>query len=239
MKAMVLAAGEGRRLRPMTDAVPKPMVSVAGEPVLGRALGRLADAGVRDVVINLHHRADAIQSYCGDGSRWGIRIAYSPEPTLQGTAGALRPWRAFFDETFLVVYGDNIWTCDLDRFVAFHRASNALATVTLFRREDAGQSGVADVADDGRITRFVEKPGDAGAFSGWVNAGVLALEPAALELIPEAGAPDFGRDLFPAWLAAGQPVFGYRMTGDENLWWIDTPRDLERAERELRAEVTR
>jgi NDP-sugar pyrophosphorylase family protein len=239
VKAMVLAAGEGRRLRPMTDAVPKPMVSVAGEPVLGHALNRLADAGVRDVVINLHYRPEAIQSYCGDGSRWGIRITYSPEPTLQGTAGALRPWRAFFDETFLVVYGDNIWTCALDRFVTFHRASNALATVALFRREDAGQSGVADVGEDGRIKTFVEKPGDDLAFSRWVNAGVLALEPKALGVIPEAGAPDFGRDLLPTLLAAGQPVFGYRMTGDEKLWWIDTPRDLERAERELRAETTR
>lgn len=236
---MLLAAGQGTRLRPITDDIPKPMVVINGRPILDWTLEALARDGVCDVVINTHHRADVITRFCGDGTKWGIRIRYSPEPRLQGTAGALRPWRSFFDQTFLVVYGDNISTCRYDRLLEAHRTRCADATVALFWRSDPTSSGVAALDEEGWVTRFVEKPSHDHVFSQWVNAGVLALEPQLIETIPTTDAADFGRDLLPLWAAEGRRVLGYCMSDAERLWWIDTPQDLARVEAEFRQDGAR
>jgi NDP-sugar pyrophosphorylase family protein len=229
---MVLAAGEGRRLRSHTT-LPKPMVSVNGQPVISWTLDALARNGVRDVVINVHYRPDVIPGFCGDGARWNLHIQYSPESTLQGTAGALRPWQTFFDDTFLLVYGDNLTTCDYSRLIEVHRRRGADATVALFWREDPFQSGIAELDDEGWIRRFLEKPSPDQVFSHWVNAGVLVLEPDLIAGIPSDGTPDVSRDLLPRWLQDGRRVLGYRMSPTERLWWIDTPTDLLRVEAEL------
>ena len=230
---MVLAAGTGARLRPLTDDLPKPMVSVNGRPMLDWTLRSLARHGVREVVINTHHRADVITRFCGDGAKWRLHIQYSPEARLQGTAGALRAWRTFFDQTFLVVYGDNLTTCSYPRLVETHRAHRADVTIALFWRPDTSQSGIAEVDSEGWVTRFVEKPRSAQVFSHWANAGVLVLEPALVDTIPADGAPDFGRDLLPRWIDERRRVLGYQMSAAERLWWIDTPRDLARVIGEL------
>jgi mannose-1-phosphate guanylyltransferase/phosphomannomutase len=235
MKGFILAAGEGSRLRPLTDTIPKPMVTLAGRPILEYAVEALARHGVRDLIMNLHHKPDVIRTYFGDGSRFGMRIQYSFEPMLLGTAGALAPWADFLDETFFLVYGDNLSTCDLTKLAAFHRARDAWATVALFWREDTRQSGVADLEPDGRIRRFVEKPAAGDVFSHWVNAGILVLEPACVADIPKGRPSDFGRELLPLWIAEGQPVYGYEMADDERLWWVDTPADLAHATREWEA----
>jgi NDP-sugar pyrophosphorylase family protein len=234
VKAFVLAAGAGTRLRPLTDDRPKPMIEVAGRPILGHTIARLAKAGVTDLVINLHHAGEVLTAYVGDGGAWGVRVQYSPEAELLGTAGAIVPWRPYFaDGTFLVVYGDNLTTCRYADLLALHRRTGALATVALYWRDDPAQSGIADVGDDGRIHRFLEKPGPGQVFSHWVNAGVLALEPEALALMPAQGFSDFGRELLPRWVDQGRRVTGYRMSPGEGLWWIDTPEDLARVRREL------
>ena len=233
MKALVLAAGSGVRLRPLTADRPKPMVTIAGRPLLEYTVRRLARSGVTDLVINLHHAPDAVPAHFGDGTGFGVRIQYSREATLLGTAGALGPWRAFFgDAPFLVVYGDNLSTCRYEALVERHGASNAWATVALFWRDDPTKSGIAGVAADGRIDRFLEKPAPAEVFSHWVNAGILALDPRVLDDIPD-GEADFGRELLPAWVKAGRQVMAYRMSADEGLWWIDTPADLARVRAEL------
>lgn len=239
MKAMVLAAGEGRRLRPLTTAVPKPMIAIVGRPILEHTVESLVRQGVRELVINLHHCSDSVRAHFGDGSRWGARIRYSPEPTLRGTAGALTPWREFFDASFLVVYGDNLTSCNLASLEGVHRARRAFATMALFHRADPSQSGVAEVEPDGRIRRFLEKPGAGAVFSHWVNAGVMILEPEAIDTIPRDRPADFGRDLLPRWVAEGRQVFGYLMPADEKLWWIDTPEDLRRVESEFAGEAVR
>jgi mannose-1-phosphate guanylyltransferase len=233
MKAMVLTAGAGTRLGSLTARVPKPMVPVAGRPILDYTIGHLVRHGVQDLVINLHFHADMIRTYCGDGSRWGARIRYSPEAELLGTAGALAPWRAFFDRTFMVVYGDNLTTCDLTRLRAFHGERRADATLALYWRDQPGAGGIAEVDADGRILRFLEKPSPEQIFSRWVNAGLLVLEPGLLDFVPDGRAADFGRDVLPACVAAGRRVFGYRMPAGERLWWIDTPEDLDRVQAEL------
>ncbi len=236
MKAMILAAGQGTRLRPHTDAMPKPLIPVAGRSFLERTLDRLSAAGVTDVVVNVCYRPARIVDALGDGGRWGLRIHYSVEPTLRGTAGALRPWRTFFDADVLVCYGDNYCACDLPALLRQHRARRADVTVVLHWREDVSSSGVASLDEDDRIARFVEKPAAADADSHWVNAGLLVLARERLDDIPDVYPSDLSRDLLPRWIADGRAVFGHRLSAAERVWWIDTPDDLARASRALASE---
>ena len=229
-KAMLLAAGRGTRLRPLTETVAKCMVEINGKPVLEHNVERLREHGVTDILINLHYLPKAVSNHFGDGSRFGVRIRYAYEPELLGTAGAVRNTAAFFDAPFFVWYGDNLSTCRLDRLRAFHEAKGSVATIALHHRDDPTQSGIVGLDEQDRITRFLEKPRPEQVFSHWVSAGILALEPRALEAIPRTGAPDFGRDVFPALLERGAPVYGYRMADDEALWWIDTAADLQRVQ---------
>jgi mannose-1-phosphate guanylyltransferase len=236
MKAMLLAAGEGARLRPLTDKIPKPMLALGGRPILESNVKLLAAHGVRDIAINLHHQPQAITDHFGDGSAYGVRIRYSYEPELLGTAGAVKAMEHFFDDTFYVLYGDNLTDCDLGRLLALHRLNESRLTMALFHRENATASGIAQCAEDGRILKFVEKPREGDVFSPWVNAGALALEPAVLARIPREGPSDFGRDVVPALLAAQERVYGYKMT--ENLVWIDSPEDYRRAQQAVERHAT-
>jgi NDP-sugar pyrophosphorylase family protein len=215
------------RLRPLTESVPKCMISVSGKPLLQHTIEWFHRYGVVELVINLCHLPDAVMSYFGDGSRWGVSIAYSTEQEPLGTAGGVKNVAGFFDGPFFVWYGDNMSTCDLARLYEFHRSKGGIASVALRWREDATASGIAGLDGEDRITRFLEKPRPDQVFSHWVSAGILVLEPRMLELIPAQGAPDFGRDVFPTLLADGESLYGYRMSEREGLWWIDTPQDLE------------
>lgn len=230
MKAMILAAGQGTRLRPLTDHIPKCMVSVGGKPVLEHTIEWLRRYGVTELIINLHHLPGVVMNHLGDGIGWGVKITYSVENEPLGTAGGVKNVEWFFDGPFLVWYGDNLSTCDLTHLYAFHQAKDSVVTIALYYREDPTASGIVGLDKTDRITRFLEKPRPDQVFSHWVNAGIFVLEPAVLEAIPTEGSPDFGRDVFPAMLTAGQPLYGYRMSADEGLWWIDTPEDLQRVQ---------
>jgi len=210
-KAVILAAGRGKRLRPLTDGLPKPMLPIGGRPLLEHLLAHLVEAGVREVAINLHHRPEAVRSYLGDGSRAGLRVLYSQEETLLGTAGALRRLEHFLDRTFFVLYGDVLSGLDLRRLAEFHRQRGAALTMALCLEEDLARCGVADVGPGGRIHRFVEKPKEAPT-SPWAAAGALVMEPWVLRFVPE-GFSDLGGDLFPQLVEQGVPVFGYRCSG--------------------------
>jgi len=217
VKAMVLAAGEGTRLRPLTLALPKPLVPVANEPLLARTLRLLASQNVRDVAVNLFHRPQAILDTLGDGRALGLsRLLYSPEDTLLGTAGGVRRvGPAFLDETFLVLYGDNLYHFDIAPLVAFHREKKALATIATFEAANPSACGLVITDAAGRVTRFQEKPPPADVFTNTANAGVYVLEPAIFDFLPPgADAPlDWGKDVFPALLDQGivfsRPLDGY------------------------------
>jgi mannose-1-phosphate guanylyltransferase/phosphomannomutase len=269
MKAMILAAGQGTRLRPLTERIPKCMVLLGGKPLLEYTIEWLRRYGVTEIIINLYHLPEAIRGYFGDGQKWGVRITYSLEDRPLGTAGGVKnverflvvspvePFNGPFGSAqgkpfgsaqdkpvelhsersrtaqgrpFFVWYGDNLSTCDLSRLYQFHQAKGSLATIALHHRDDPTQSGIAALDEDDRIVRFLEKPGSQEVFSHWVSAGIFVLEPQVLDAIPLEGTPDFGRDVFPALLTAGKPLYGYRMSGDEGLWWIDTLEDLRRVE---------
>lgn len=204
------------------------MIPIAGRPILEHNVRLLAKHGFREFVVNLHHCPEAVKSYFRDGQAWRVSITYSYEPVLLGTAGAVKNVEDLFDSTFLVVYGDNLTTCDVERLCSFHQQKGGIGTVALFHREDPLNSGIAELDENDRIRRFVEKPKPDQVFSHWVSAGLLVLEPAVLDFIPDKGASDFGRDVFPAILSGGQLLYGYRLSANEGLWWIDTLEDLQR-----------
>lgn len=233
MRALILAAGEGQRLRPLTETMPKPMLSIAGRPILEHNVRLLRQHGIDDIAINLHYRPQTILKHFGDGSAYGVCIRYSSEPELLGTAGALVLLRDFFaDAPFFVIYGDNLSTCDLSALLALHRTREAQATIALFHREDVSASGVVTLDENERITSFIEKPFPGQTPSKWVNAGIVACEPSVLANIVHTPC-DFGHDVFPALLAQGRTIAGYRMGPKERLWWIDSPADYARTKNKL------
>ena len=225
---MILAAGYGSRLRPLTSHTPKCMVPVAGKPVLEHTIEWLVGYGITDIIINVSHLANVVTSHFSDGQRWGARISYSIEERPLGTAGGVKKASWFFDRSFLVWYGDNLSRCNLRRLFAFHQSKGGAATIGLHHREDVSQSGIVALDSDDRIVRFVEKPSPDQAFSHWVNAGIYILEPEVLGFIPQEDTPDFGRHVFPQMLSNGSALYGYRLAPDEGLDWIDRPEDIQR-----------
>jgi len=226
-RAMILAAGRGARLRPLTDSISKCMIPIAGKPLLEHNLCLLRGYGVTDVVINLNHLPQTVMNHFGNGSRLGIRISYSLEPELLGTAGAVKKVERFFDGPFFVWYGDNLSTCRLDRLWQAHLSKQGVATIALHYREDPTRSGIVGLDENDRIIRFLEKPRPDQVFSHWVSAGIMVLERSVFDAIPSGYASDFGSDVLPALLENGAALYGHRMLEDEGLWWIDTPVDYE------------
>lgn len=232
MKAIVLAAGSGTRLGPLTAGRPKPLLPIQGKPILEHTLALLRRHGVTEVLINLYHCPAAIPAHCGDGRAWGLRITYAVEPELRGTAGAVKHFEAAVGaEEFLVMYGDNYYDLDLTPLLRFHTTTAGVATVGLIEQADVAESGIADLAPDGRVRRFVEKPGPGEAFSHWANAGVYACRPALFTHIPADRPTDFGRDIFPRLAAEGVPLFGLVLRG--SVLGIDTPERYREAEAAL------
>jgi mannose-1-phosphate guanylyltransferase/phosphomannomutase len=230
---MVLAAGAGSRMGGLTRDLPKPMLEVAGAPILGHILRNLARHGFTQVVLNLHHCGEAIAAHCGDGSRYGVRLAYLREDRLLGTAGAVKNAQAHLAgaEPFLVHYGDVLTAQDLGALLAAHRQSGARATLLLHRR--AGSNSMVAMDGGRRITGLLERPTAAqraGVDAPWVNSGVYLLDPAVLDAIPPGAPCDFPRDVFPGLIAGGR-VFGHPLTGYRCA--VDSPERLEQARREF------
>lgn len=229
MKAMILAAGEGRRLRPLTDAVPKPMLPVGGRPLVVHLIDLLRSHGVREIAINLHHQPEAISAFLGDGRHFGVRVTYSLEERLLGSAGGVKRMEAFFgDEPFLVIYGDVLTGLDLTALHAFHTSRGAALTMALHQPEALNECGVVDLSEDGRVLAFVEKPGPGEEPSRWANAGIYIVEPPVLRQIPPDTPFDFGADLFPLLLERAASLYGY--VSDAPVVDIGTPEGYVRAE---------
>lgn len=228
MKAMILAGGMSTRLYPLTRQVPKPLVSVAGEPISAHILRWLASFGYTDVAINIHYLADQIKATFGDGSAYGVKLNYLEEVKLMGSAGALKPLESFFDSTFVVVGCDDLTDANLDALVAFHKKRNALATIGLVEADEVDQYGVVITDDNGRIVEFQEKPPKGTERSKLVNTGIYVFEPAIFEQIPAGTFYDFGKNVFPALQAAGAEFYGMRLSG---AYWRDigTPDEYRRA----------
>ena len=225
--AMLLAAGKSTRIAEVGGGVPKPLLPIQGEPILLRNVRWLAGAGVRHICVNLHHRGDLIRTALGDGSRWGVAIQYSEEPTILGTAGGVRQVLDSLGERFLVVYGDNLFDFDLERFVDVHDSTRAEVTIALFndRSPNTGMAGGQVIIDDSdRVVSFVE--GGPRDVRRWINAAVYVVERPVLERFPRNTFLDWGRDVFPALLERGARLQGYRIDG--YCLALDTPESYER-----------
>ena len=229
MRAVILAAGEGSRLRPLTETLPKPLLPVAGRPLLAHLIDLLRRHGVNEVALNLHHLPAAIPAYLGDGRRFGVRATYSLEERLLGSAGGVKRMEAFFgDEPFFVLYGDVLTDLNLTTLRAFHAARGAALTMALYRPEDISACGAVQVESTGRILAFFEKPAPGQEPSPWANAGIYVVDPAVLRSIPPDQACDFGADLFPLLLEQGVPLFGY--ASDALVLDIGSPARYRRAQ---------
>jgi NDP-sugar pyrophosphorylase family protein len=231
VKAFILAAGLGTRLRSLGLDVPKVMVPIGGKPLLQHYLELLSRQGILDVIVNLHYLPEKITEHFGDGSRFGVNITYSHEPQLLGTAGAVKKMEAQLrDGPFVLFYGDNLIRLELPVLLAFHQARQGLATIALWESPEPWTGGVVETEADGRVRRFVEKPDRKDISTNLINAGIYVLEPAILDAIPAGQFYDFGKDLFPKLLAEGKPL--YAMKPNAYVQDIGTPERLAKAQRD-------
>lgn len=217
MKAVIMAGGEGTRLRPLTCDRPKPMVPLMNRPMMEHVLELLKKHGFSDICVTLQYMPEAIKDYFQDGSSWGVSLNYFVEEVPLGTAGSVKNASSFLDETFLVASGDALTDIDLGQALEFHRKKGAMATLVLTPVEEPLEYGVVITREDGRITRFLEKPGWGEVFSDTVNTGIYILEPEALDYFEPGVKFDFSRDLFPLLMEKGEDVFGFVGQG----YWCD------------------
>lgn len=237
MKAMVLAAGQGTRLQPITDRMPKALVPVAGRPMIEFALLLLGHYGVRDIVINLHHFGTQIEDHLGDGRRFDVRISYSHETELLDTGGGLLQAKAFLqDDTFIVVNTDALIDVNLAAVLNDHRQNHAAATLVLRPDIDADRYGSIDIGADGRICRFLahrSKDQPVGAISKLMFTGLQILEPRVFDYMNDGEQKKFSttRETYPRMLSAGERLFGYNFEG----FWQDlgTIERIEAAQQKL------
>ncbi len=226
---MILAGGLSTRLYPLTKQVPKPLVPVAGVPNAEHVINYLKAYGFDDIAINLHYLADAIVERLGDGSRFGVRLEYSYEPELLGSAGAVKRLESFFSgETFVVCGCDDLTDLPLDKLLAFHRDRNAVATIGLVECEEVDQYGVVVLDDRGKIVGFQEKPAKGTERSRLANTGIYAFSPEIFSHIPARTFFDFGKQVFPALQSASESFYGFDARG---AYWSDigTPSEYRRA----------
>lgn len=226
---MILAAGLGTRLRPITYDIPKPMVSVCNRPVMEHIARHLAAHGFSDVIANLHWFPDTIREHFGDGSDFGLSLSYSPEDQLLGTSGGVRKAADFLGDSFLVISGDALTDIDLRAMREFHESHDGIATLATRRVEDTTQFGVAITDGEGRISGFQEKPEPSEALSDLANCGIYMFRSEIFDFFPEPGASkaagdddpagfaDWAMDVFPALLEADVPFYSHEI----EAYWND------------------
>lgn len=217
MKAVIMAGGKGTRLRPLTCGLPKPMVPIMNRPMMEYIVDLLKKHQFTEVMATLFYLPEAIREYFGDGRNCGMDIRYFIEDTPLGTAGSVKNGEDFLNETFLVISGDTLTDIDLSAAVRFHLEKKATATLVLTKVSNPLEYGVVITDQEGRIRRFLEKPGWGEVFSDTVNTGIYILDPKIFSYFEKGQVFDFSKDLFPILLAAGEPLYGYVGEG----YWSD------------------
>ncbi len=218
MKAVVMAGGEGTRLRPMTSSMPKPLLPVVNRPIMEHVLRLLKRHGLTETVVTVQFLASLVRNYFGDGEELGMSLQYANEETPLGTAGSVKnAEEALRDDTFLVISGDALTDIDLTELIRFHRDKGALVTVCLTRVPNPLEFGITIVGEDGRVDRFLEKPTWGQVFSDTVNTGIYVMEPEIFSYVAAGESVDWSGDVFPRLLAEGKGVYGYVAEG----YWED------------------
>lgn len=217
MQAVILAGGKGTRLRPLTLHTPKPIVPVVNRPFLLYQMDLLKPAAIKSVILCLSYQPRKIEELLGDGSEFGMHISYLVEASPLGTAGALKNAQHQLEGTTVVFNGDILTDVDIAQVIEQHRSTGAAATIVVTPVDNPVGLGVVEMADDRRVTRFVEKPQRQDVHSNLINAGIYVLQPSVLRLIPEHRSFSFEYDFFPTLLATGEPFYAYRHDG----YWLD------------------
>jgi len=217
MKAVVMAGGFGTRIQPLTNSIPKPMLPILNKPMMEHIIKKLKSVGITEIVVLLYFKPEIIQNYFKDGSDLGIKINYVLPDDDYGTAGAVKKAQKYLDEKFIVVSGDLVTDFDFKEIIGFHDAVNSKLTITLTSVEDPLQFGVVITDKDGKILRFLEKPGWGEVFSDTINTGIYVIEPEILDYIPDNIPFDFSKDLFPKLMKEGIALYGYNAKG----YWRD------------------
>ncbi len=233
-RALILAAGKGERLRPLTDTIPKPLVEVAGRPLIAYALAWLRHFGVCEVAINLHHLGDRIRAAIGDGSAHGVSVHYSEEPEILGTGGAIRNLAGWLgDEPFVVANADIVHDVDLSALARLHRDTSSLATLALRRDPESARYGEIFIDRGGRIVSFLDPPASRDGLEGLMFTGVQIVEPSIVHRIPWPGASSSTQHLYRPLVREGAPLHGLRYDG----YWSDagTPASLAALREDLAA----
>ena len=223
MKAVILAGGEGRRLRPVSGETPKPMVELVGVPVMERTVRLLRAQGFSELCSALYYRPKVIEDYFGDGSQFGVSMQYRVQNEPRGTAGSVLQCADFYGEDdFLVVSGDAVFDFDLAALMERHRQSHAVVTMALHPSAEPLQYGLVLLDRDSRVRHFVEKPDWGHVVTNLVNTGIYCISPAAMAYVRPDEPQDFAKDLFPLLLASGEKILGVPAEG----YWCDigTPR---------------
>jgi NDP-sugar pyrophosphorylase family protein len=231
---MILAAGEGMRLRPLTETVPKALVEVAGRPLIDYAVEAVARCGIEEVVVNLYHLGEHIRDHLADGRRFGVRVSYSEETSLLGSGGGIRHARRLLGEgTFVTLNADTIIDIDLAPVLRFHREKRAAATMVLRKDPRMAEYGLIYIDRDSRVARFLKhvRPGAREPLEPYMFTGVQVLEPTVFAHMPAQGAFSITEITYPSMLASGEPIFGYPFEGP---WLtVGTPDELAHARRVL------
>lgn len=217
MKAVIMAGGFGTRIHPLTINLPKPMIPLVNRPIMLHIMELLQKHGISDLVLLLYHQPEVIKNFFGDGSEFGMRITYVTPLEDFGTAGAVKAAAKYLDERFIIISGDLLTDFDLTKVLRCHEEKGAQATITLTSVKDPLQFGVVITDREGRITKFLEKPGWGEVFSDTINTGIYVLEPEVLDLIPAGENRDWSKDVFPRMLEEDRPLFGCHMEG----YWAD------------------
>lgn len=218
MKAIVMAGGEGTRLRPLTSNTPKPMVKIMDRPVLEHIVSLLRKNGISDICMTLRYMPEKITEYFKDGSDFGVNITYSIESSPLGTAGSVKNCADFIgNDDFIVISGDCVCNFDLKSAFAFHKSNRALSTIVLYSCTDPLEYGLVVTDDSGKVMKFIEKPGWDGVVTNLVNTGIYIMSPRALRFIPENSPYDFGKDFFPDILRQGENIYATESKG----YWCD------------------
>lgn len=217
MQALILAGGEGTRLRPLTIYTPKPVVPIVNRPFLYYQIDLLKRAGIKEITLSLSYKPDKISDIFGDGEDSGVKIYYAVESSPLGTAGAYKNAEEHLSQTAVVFNGDVLTDIDIAKVVAYHRERNAAATIVLTPVENPSAYGLVETEADGRVRRFLEKPKPEEITCNTINAGIYVLEPHILKYIPTDEKFSFEYQLFPALLANNEPFFAYTMSD----YWLD------------------
>ena len=235
MRAIILAAGEGTRLRGIAKDTPKVLMPINGVPLLEHTLLWLRASGVAEVAINLHYQGEKIEAFVGDGSAFGIKVTFSKEERLLGTAGAVKRIEEFLSDPFLVVYGDVLTDLDIRKLEAYHRRNKASVTLMLCRNHGRWDVGVVRVDKRGRVQAFSEKPSVLDKETSLMSGAIFIMSKQIVGLIPALEFYDFGMDLFPTLIAQGYAIFGHPLREGEYLLDIGTPYRYEQANHDAAA----